>query len=119
MEKGMQMWEDLQGECLRVLSESEKEENQLQKMGLNGLFKDISADEAAEQAVNMSAQINLLWGTILYERSIMEFKLGLPVWQECLEVAVEKFEHAGASPTDIAVMVKNHCSNNNALEGNI
>ena len=49
----------------------------------------------------------------------MEFKIGLPVWQECLEVAVEKFEHAGASPTDIAVMVKNHCSNNNTLEGNI
>ncbi|XWS70765.1 hypothetical protein CRYUN_Cryun03dG0076900 [Craigia yunnanensis] len=117
MDRGMQMWEELQGQCLCELPKSKKEQNQLQKMGLDGLFKDISADEAAEWAVNMSAQINLLWGTILYERSIMEFKLGLPVWQECLEVAVEKFEHAGASPTDIAVMVKNHCSNNNALEG--
>ncbi|XVF34532.1 hypothetical protein REPUB_Repub18cG0067100 [Reevesia pubescens] len=117
MDRGMQMWEELDGQRLRELSKSKKERNQLQKMELDGLFKDISADEAAEQAVNMSAQINLLWGTILYERSIMEFKLGLPVWQECLEVAVEKFEHAGASPTDIAVMVKNHCSNNNALEG--
>ncbi|XVE63636.1 hypothetical protein DITRI_Ditri07aG0035700 [Diplodiscus trichospermus] len=87
------------------------------KMGLDGLFKNISADEAAERAVHVSAQINILWGNILYERSIMEFKLGLPVWHEWLEVAVEKFEHTGASPTDIAVMVKNHCSNNNALEG--
>ncbi|EOY31244.1 PB1 domain - like 10 [Theobroma cacao] len=117
MDRGMQMWEELEGQRLHELSRSKKEQTQLQKKGLDGLFKDISADEAAEQAVNMSAQINLLWGTILYERSIMEFKLGLPVWQECLEVAVEKFEHAGASPTDIAVMVKNHCSNNNALEG--
>ncbi|XVE71537.1 hypothetical protein DITRI_Ditri10aG0158700 [Diplodiscus trichospermus] len=117
MDRGMQMWEELQGQRLSELSKTKKEQNQLQKMGLDGLFKDISADEAAEQAVNMSAQINLLWGTILYERSIMEFKLGLPSWQESLEVAVEKFEHAGAPPADIAVMVKSHCSNNNALEG--
>ncbi|XVF88266.1 hypothetical protein PTKIN_Ptkin19aG0036100 [Pterospermum kingtungense] len=116
MDGGMQKWE-LERQRLHELSKSKNEQNQLQKLGLDGLFKDISADEAAEQAVNMTAQINLLWGTILYERSIMEFKLGLPVWQECLEVAVEKFEHAGASPTDIAVMVKNHCSNNNTLEG--
>ncbi|KAE8674319.1 leucine-rich repeat family protein [Hibiscus syriacus] len=117
MEKGMLLWEELQVQCLRELTELKKEQKQMQKIRLDGLFKDISADEAAEQAVIMSAQINLLWGTILYERSIMEFKLRLPVWQECLEVAVEKFKHAGASPTDIAVMVKNHCSNNNAVEG--
>ncbi|KAK8545180.1 hypothetical protein V6N12_026020 [Hibiscus sabdariffa] len=112
MEKGMLLWEELQVQRLRELSDPKKEQNQMHKIG-----KDISADEVAEQADNMSVQINLLWGTILYERSIMEFKLGLPDWQECLEVAVEKFEHAGASPTDIAVMVKNHCSNNNVLEG--
>ncbi|KAE8669058.1 hypothetical protein F3Y22_tig00112260pilonHSYRG00043 [Hibiscus syriacus] len=41
----------------------------------------------------------------------------LPVWHECLEVAIEKFEHAGVSPTDVAVMVKNYCSNKIALEG--
>jgi hypothetical protein len=34
-----------------------------------------------------------------------------------LEVAIEKFHLAGASPTDIAVMIKNHVSNDNALEG--
>jgi len=48
----------------------------------------------------------------------VEYKLGLPTWDECLEVAVEKFELAGASATDIAVMVKNHCSSESALEGN-
>ncbi|KAL4340423.1 hypothetical protein GQ457_08G000650 [Hibiscus cannabinus] len=112
MEKGMLLWEELQVQRLRELSDPKKEQNQMHK-----IEKHISADAVAEQADNMSVQINLLWGTILYERSIMEFKLGLPDWQECLEVAVEKFEHAGASPTDIAVMVKNHCSNNNVLEG--
>ncbi|MBA0574432.1 hypothetical protein Golob_001638, partial [Gossypium lobatum] len=115
MEKGMLMWEELQVQRLRELSKPNEEQNQI--MGLDGLFKDISADEVAEQALTMSAQINVLWGAILYERSIMEFKLGLPLWQECLEVAAEKFEHAGASPMDIAIMVKNHCSNNNAPEG--
>ncbi|XP_039015359.1 protein PHOX1-like [Hibiscus syriacus] len=117
MERGMLMWEELERQRLHELSDSKNEQIQLKKIGSNGLLKDISADEAAEQAINTSALINLLWGTILYERSIMEFKLGLPVWHECLEVAIEKFEHAGVSPTDIAVMAKNHCSNNIALEG--
>ncbi|KAK2984151.1 hypothetical protein RJ640_022663 [Escallonia rubra] len=117
MEKGMQMWEEAEGQRLNDLSRPSKVKTVLQKMDLDGLIEDISADEVAEQAANMRSQIYLLWGTMLYERSIMEYKLGLPVWQECLEVSVEKFELAGASPTDIAVMIKNHCSNNTALEG--
>lgn len=119
MEKGMQMWEEQEAQCRNQQSISLKIESHSEKTGLDGLFKDISAVAAAEQAKTMRSQINLLWGTILYERSIMEFKLGLPVWQDCLEIAVEKFELAGASPTDIAVMIKNHISNNSALEGNL
>ncbi|KAK6237016.1 PB1 domain - like 10 [Theobroma cacao] len=117
MEKGMQMWEEMEERRLNGLSKFDKYKALLQKMGLDGLFKDVSAEEAAEQAANMSSQIYLLWGTLLYERSVVEYKLGLPTWEECLEVAVEKFELAGASPTDIAVMIKNHCSNNTALKG--
>ncbi|RVX05189.1 Protein PHOX1 [Vitis vinifera] len=116
MEKGMQMWEELEEQRLSELSKPNEVKIQLQNMGLDGLFKDISVSKAAEQAANMKSQINLIWGTMLYERSIVEFKLGLPVWQESLEVSVEKFELAGASPTDIAIMIKNHCSSNNALE---
>ncbi|KAE8687112.1 OS-9 [Hibiscus syriacus] len=119
MERGMQMCEELERQRLRELSDSKKEQNQLKKTGSDGLFQDISTDEAAEQAINLSAQINLLWRTILYERSIMEFKLGLPVWHECLELAIEKFERAGVSPIDITVMVKNHYSNNIAPEGKL
>ncbi|KAL2228817.1 UNVERIFIED_CONTAM: Protein PHOX1 [Sesamum indicum] len=117
MERGIQMWEDLEEHRLSQLSQPNRIEILLQKMKLDNLFKDISVDEAEEQATNIRSQIYVLWGTMLYERSVMEFKLGLPVWQECLEVAVEKFELAGASETDIAVMIKNHCSNNTGLEG--
>ncbi|KAK4480171.1 hypothetical protein RD792_013233 [Penstemon davidsonii] len=117
MEKGMQMWEEIEEQRLNGLSKYEKNKAELRKFGLDGLFKDISADEASNQAANMRSQIYLLWGTMLYERSVVEFKLTLPTWEECLEVAVEKFELAGALPTDIAVMIKNHCSNETALEG--
>ncbi|KGN65196.1 protein PHOX1 [Cucumis sativus] len=117
METGMKMWEEWEEQRTSELSKSNNIKTQLQKMGLDGLIKDISVDEAAEQAKNMRSHINLLWGTMLYERSILEFKMGLPAWHECLEVAVEKFELAGASATDIAVMIKNHCSSNNSHEG--
>ncbi|KAK8550547.1 hypothetical protein V6N12_039249, partial [Hibiscus sabdariffa] len=117
MENGMQIWEETEERRLNGLSKFDKYKAQLQKMGLDGLFKDVSPEEAAEQAANMSSQIYLLWGTLLYERSVVEYKIGLPTWEECLEVAVEKFELAGASTTDLAVMIKNHCSNQNASEG--
>lgn len=117
MEKGMQMWEETERQRLNEISKAKNVNIMLQKLGSDGLIKDITMDEAIKQAANMRSQINILWGTMLYERSIMEYKLGLPVWQECLEAAVEKFELAGASPTDLAVMIKNHCSNGTALEG--
>lgn len=119
MEKGMQMWEEAERWRLAEISKTNNVNILLEKLGSDGLVKDISVDEAVEQAANMRSQINVLWGTMLYERSIMEYKLGLPVWQESLEAAVEKFELAGASPTDLAVMIKNHCSNDTALEGKI
>ncbi|KAK2661341.1 hypothetical protein Ddye_007874 [Dipteronia dyeriana] len=114
MDKGMQMWEEFEGQRQNDISRLKVI---TQETGLHGFFKDISADEAEEQSTIIRSQIYLLWGTILYERSIMEYKLEIPVWHECLEVAAEKFELAGASPTDIAVMIKNHCSNNDAVDG--
>ncbi|GAA0166065.1 hypothetical protein LIER_21312 [Lithospermum erythrorhizon] len=117
MERGMQMWHEAEEQRLTELSHPSKSKAILQKMKLEDFLKDLSADEAAQQAATMRSQINILWGTLLYERSLMEFKLDLPVWHECLEFAVEKFELAGASPTDIAVMLKNHYSNNTATKG--
>ncbi|KAL7093410.1 hypothetical protein ACP275_11G039800 [Erythranthe tilingii] len=118
MERGMQMWEGLDEKRQSEMFKRNKIETLLQKMKLDNLFKKhVSADEAEEQASNIRSQIFVLWGTMLYERSIMEYKLELPVWHECLEVAIEKFELAGASATDINVMIKNHCSNGTTLEG--
>ncbi|EOA16049.1 hypothetical protein CARUB_v10004180mg [Capsella rubella] len=117
MERGMQIWEEMEERRLNGISKLDKHKNMLRKMELDELFSEASEEETVEQTANMSSQINLLWGSLLYERSIVEYKLGLPTWDECLEVAVEKFELAGASATDIAVMVKNHCSSEGALEG--
>nr|GMC51415.1 protein PHOX1-like [Ipomoea batatas] len=116
-ERGLQMWEEMEEQRLNGLSKHEEHKSLLHKMGLDGILKDVIPEEAEEQAANMRSQIYLLWGALLYERSVMEYKLGLPTWEECLEVAVEKFELAGASQTDIAVMIKNHNSNDTALEG--
>ncbi|KAK8637908.1 hypothetical protein V6N13_136361 [Hibiscus sabdariffa] len=117
MEKGMQLWEEMKEKRLNGLSKFDKYKTHLQKMGLDELFQDVSSEEATEQTSNMISQVYLLWGTLLYERSVVEYKLELPSWEECLEVSVEKFELAGASPTDIAVMIKSHCSNVTASEG--
>ncbi|CAI0415221.1 unnamed protein product [Linum tenue] len=117
MERGMQMWEEIGEQRQNGISKFDKYKSQLEKLGMDNLLKELSPEEAAEQAANMSSQINLLWGTMLYERSVVEYRLELPTWEECLEVAVEKFELAGASPTDIAVMIKNHCSNVTAFDG--
>ncbi|CAH8274638.1 unnamed protein product [Arabidopsis lyrata] len=117
MERGMQIWEEMEECRLNGISKLDKHKNMLRKLELDELFSEASEEETVEQTANMSSQINLLWGSLLYERSIVEYKLGLPTWDECLEVAVEKFELAGASATDIAVMIKNHCSSESALEG--
>ncbi|CAN6287375.1 unnamed protein product [Urochloa humidicola] len=117
MEKGMDMWERMEGVRLRGLSKQSKEKAVLEKMGLEGFMKDIPADEAFEQASSIRSHINILWGTILYERSVVEFSLGLPSWEESLSVAMEKFKIGGASPADINVIVKNHCANETTQEG--
>jgi tetratricopeptide (TPR) repeat protein len=112
MERGMEICEKTEEIRLRNLSKPNGE-----KSNLGGYFRDVSTDEAAELAANMRSQINILWGTILYERSVMEFKLGIPTFEDCLMEAVEKFKTAGASSTDIAVMIKNHCAHETAQEG--
>lgn len=117
MEKGMDMWERMETLRLKGLSKPSKEKVVLEKMVLEGFVKDISADEAFEQASSIRSHINILWGTILYERSVVEFNLGLPSWEESLTVAMEKFKIGGASRADINVIVKNHCANETIQEG--
>ncbi|WVZ63476.1 hypothetical protein U9M48_013103 [Paspalum notatum var. saurae] len=117
MEKGMEMWEGIEYLRVKGLSKSRKGKMVGDKLGLNEQGKELSPDEAFEQASNMRSQLNISWGTILYERSVVEFKLGLSSWEESLQEAIEKFKTGGASLADISVMVKNHCVNRNNQEG--
>ncbi|KAF5207087.1 Phox4 [Thalictrum thalictroides] len=111
------MWEEMGEHHLNGLAMPDKLNTQLWKMGLDDVqYNSRTAGETYEQTANMRSQVNLLRGTILYEHSVVEFKLGLPSWEECLDVAVENFELAGASPTVIAVMIKNHCANQTVVE---
>ena len=43
MEKGMLMWEEIEEQRLNGLSKSDKYKEQLEKMGLHGLFRDVSS----------------------------------------------------------------------------
>ncbi|XP_023765624.1 protein PHOX1 [Lactuca sativa] len=117
MEHGMQIWEELEEQRLNGLSLYDKYRDDLVKLGLEGFLKEVSTDEAAEQAAHLRSQMYILWGTLLYERSVVEFKMDLSAWEESLAASVEKFELAGASPTDLAVIIKNHCSNGTASAG--
>ena len=78
---------------------------------------EISPEEAAEQAAVMRSQIHLFWGNMLFERSQVECKLGMDDWKRKLDAAVERFRLAGASEGDISMVLKNHCSNGDAAEG--
>ncbi|KAJ3672357.1 hypothetical protein LUZ60_007078 [Juncus effusus] len=117
MEQGTQIWSQTEEKRLKSLHKSNSEKLLLNKFNLGGLYREVSKEEAAELAGNMKSQINILWGTMVYERSVVEFKLGFGTWEECLMESIEKFKDAGASPTDIAVMIKNHCANETAQEG--
>ncbi|BAT79905.1 hypothetical protein LR48_Vigan04g026600 [Vigna angularis] len=117
VEKGMLIWEESGEQQLLETSNPKDILLHLKDMGLDQLFKNMSAHEIATQVADTRSQMNLLWGTILYERSIVEFKLGIPGWNETLEVAAEKFQLAGTSTTDISLMLKNHCSNNSVVDG--
>eukprot|EP01018_Ginkgo_biloba_P035431 Gb_20152 [translate_table: standard] len=130
MQAATEMWEKLEEQRQNELkdpSANKKEEILKRKRKLAGVdvrangdsSEEIaaSAAEAAEQATVMRSQIHLFWGNMLFERSQVEVKLGLPVWKEHLDAAVERFKLAGASSTDIDVVLKNHLSNATSQEG--
>ncbi|KAK2644612.1 hypothetical protein Ddye_019807 [Dipteronia dyeriana] len=128
MKAATEMWEKLEEQRALELKDpnaSKREEflKRRKKPGPDGETagtvgqSEISADEAAEQAAVMRSQIHLFWGNMLFERSQVECKLGLSGWKEHLEAAVDRFTLAGASEADISMVLKNHCSNVDAVEG--
>ncbi|KAL8546830.1 hypothetical protein ACS0TY_006521 [Phlomoides rotata] len=120
MKAATAMWEKMEeqrGNELKDPNASKKDElsKRRKKQGDSG---EISPEEASEQAAVMRSQIHLFWGNMLFERSQIECKLGLPGWKKNLDVAVERFKLAGASEPDISTVLKNHCSNEEAAEKN-
>ncbi|XP_004145427.1 protein CLMP1 [Cucumis sativus] len=130
MKVATEMWEKLEEQRANELKDptaSKREEllkrrkkhaggadNEMQ--GIGGQHE-VSANESAEQAALMKSQIHLFWGNMLFERSQVECKIGTGDWKKNLDAAVERFRLAGASEGDISVVLKNHCSNENASEG--
>uniref|UniRef100_A0A0C9S8A0 TSA: Wollemia nobilis Ref_Wollemi_Transcript_5321_2666 transcribed RNA sequence n=1 Tax=Wollemia nobilis TaxID=56998 RepID=A0A0C9S8A0_9CONI len=119
MQMGIETWEKLEEERINYLKKPFANKDLVKKSLIGNGFKEnmLSADEAAEHATAMRSQINLFWGNMLFEHSHIEFKLGLPTWEEHLDIAVEKFKLGGASPTDVSVLLKNHSSNAIDQEG--
>ncbi|KAK1378344.1 HSP-interacting protein [Heracleum sosnowskyi] len=126
MQAATEMWEKLEEQRAKDLKDpsSSKVEELLKRkkkqVGGNegeSSQREITPDEAAEQAAVMRSQIHLFWGNMLFERSQVECKLGMAGWDKNLETAVERFKLAGASEADISTVLKNHCSKADAVEG--
>ncbi|KAL2931221.1 Protein CLMP1 [Bienertia sinuspersici] len=121
MKAATEMWEKLEEQRANELKDpnSTKVEELLKrrkKLGNDGessgkVSGEPTPEELAEQAVVMRSQIHLFWGNMLFERSQIEFKLGVADWKKSLDSAVERFKLAGASEADISTVTSNHCSN--------
>ncbi|XP_010519120.1 PREDICTED: uncharacterized protein LOC104798649 [Tarenaya hassleriana] len=127
MKAATEMWEKLEEQRINDLknpNSSKKEEvskrRKKQGDGQEGEASSeaVTAEEAVEQAAAMRSQIHLFWGNMLFERSQVECKIGIKGWKKNFDGAVERFKLAGASEADISMVVKNHCSNETAAEGN-
>lgn len=127
MKTATEMWEKLEEQRAIELKDPSKRDELLKRRKKQGSGSDgdpsgtgqseISADEAAEQAAVMRSQIHLFWGNMLFERSQVECKLGLDGWNKNLDAAIDRFKLAGASESDVSMVLKNHCSNGDAVEG--
>ncbi|KAJ1405546.1 Tetratricopeptide-like helical domain superfamily [Sesbania bispinosa] len=130
MKAATDMWEKLEEQRAKELKDpnATKKEELLRRRKKQGSANEgesssvggqgeISAEEAAEQAAVMRSQIHLFWGNMLFERSQVECKLGMSGWKKNLDAATERFKLAGASEADILMVLKNHCSNGDAKEG--
>ncbi|KAL5729811.1 Protein clmp1 [Ranunculus cassubicifolius] len=128
MKAATAMWEKLEEQRINELKDpsASKKDDLLKRRkkqgadadgGTSGAGQAVSPEEAAEQAAVMRSQIHLFWGNMLFERSQVEFKLGLDGWNKNLDAAVERFKLAGASEADISVVLKNHSSNGDVVTG--
>nr|CAD1839533.1 unnamed protein product [Ananas comosus var. bracteatus] len=123
MKAATEMWEKVEEQRVAELKNpgiSKKDEIQKKRKKQGAAAADglgeLTAEEAAEQAAAMRSQIHLFWGNMLFERSQVEFKLGVGDWRKNLDAAIERFKLAGASEADISMVLKNHSSNAGVAE---
>ncbi|EOA20051.1 hypothetical protein CARUB_v10000326mg [Capsella rubella] len=62
-------------------------------------------DNPENEAGRLKSWVDVLLCAVLYERSIMEYKLDQPFWRESLEAAIEKFELAGTCKDDVVAIL--------------
>ncbi|XP_039055201.1 protein CLMP1-like [Hibiscus syriacus] len=106
-------WKDPNSIKKEDLSKRKKKLGTVAEGELPGSQGELSPEEAAV----MRSQIHLFWGNMLFERSQAECKLGVDGWKRHLDTAVERFKLVGASEVDISTVLKNHCSNGDAVKG--
>ncbi|CAL5183962.1 unnamed protein product [Lathyrus oleraceus] len=98
---------DLGKETLRLFDVAEEK-----MMAASDMWERLEEGKLGVQgSVGMRSQINLFWGNMLFERSQVEFKLGMRDWKRKLNASVERFKIAGASADDVSTILKKHYSN--------
>jgi tetratricopeptide (TPR) repeat protein len=106
---------DLGKETLRLFDGAEEK-----MRAASDMWERLEEEKLGEQGSGgMRSQIHLFWGNMLFERSQVEFKLGMSDWKRKLDASVERFKIAGASQADVSTVLNKHCSNGNAKDGEI
>ncbi|CAJ2658282.1 unnamed protein product [Trifolium pratense] len=106
---------DLGKETLRLFDGAEEK-----MRAASDMWERLEEEKLDEQGSSgMRSQIHLFWGNMLFERSQVEFKLGMSDWKRKLDASVERFKSAGASQADVSTVLNKHCSNGNAGDGEV
>ncbi|KAJ0261257.1 Protein PHOX3 [Hirschfeldia incana] len=71
--------------------------------------------KGVDKAAKLKSWLDVLSCAVLYERSMMEYKLDLPTWQENLEGAVVILELAGTCEEDVAALIRDDYVTDNTL----
>jgi len=72
--------------------------------------RDVVLVEGSEETSGVKAQILVLWGNVLYERSSVKFLRNDKSWKKDTQSAVAKFNEAACAKGDIVRALQNHIS---------
>jgi hypothetical protein len=72
--------------------------------------RDAILTEKSEESNGVKAQILILWGNVLYEKSQVKHARAMDDWKDDVDAAVAKFNEAGCAKGDIVRALVNHSS---------